>query len=138
MTDKMFKRVILKITQRHSDERNLLNASKFGFCACYSMAFQCMKLTDHVTNFNNMSTAVVFLGTEKAFDTTWQSGLLYKLSKLQFSTSLIKLIISFLLSRKVGGLVEGDMSTQREIQARVPQGSILSPALYSLYILYRP
>jgi hypothetical protein len=34
-------------------------------------------------NFNNnMTTAAVFLNIEKAFDTTWHSGLLYKLSKL--------------------------------------------------------
>jgi hypothetical protein len=42
-----------------------------------------------------MSTAAVFLDIEKAFDTTWHPGLLYKLSKLQFSTSLIKLIGSY-------------------------------------------
>jgi hypothetical protein len=61
-----------------------------------------MRLTDHVTlNFNNkMSTAAVFLDIQKAFDTTWHSGLLNKLSKLEFSTSLIKLIGSFLSERK--------------------------------------
>jgi hypothetical protein len=53
-----------------------------------------MRLADHVTlNFNNkMSTAAVFLDIEKAFDTTWHPGLLYKLSKLNFSTRIIKLI----------------------------------------------
>jgi hypothetical protein len=51
-----------------------------------------MRLVDHVTlNFNNnMSTAAVFLDIEKAFDITWHPGLLYKLSKLDFSTKLIK------------------------------------------------
>jgi hypothetical protein len=43
-----------------------------------------------------MSMAAVFLDTEKAFDTTWHLGLLHKLSTLQFSISLIKLISSFL------------------------------------------
>jgi hypothetical protein len=38
------------------------------------------------------STAAVFLDIEKAFDTTWHSGLLYKLSKLEFSNSLIESI----------------------------------------------
>jgi hypothetical protein len=41
---------------------------------------------------NEMSMAAAFLDIEKAFDTTWHSGLLYKLSKLEFSNSLIKLI----------------------------------------------
>jgi hypothetical protein len=41
-----------------------------------------MRLMDHVTlNFNNnMSMAAVFLDIEKAFDTTWHFGMLYKLS----------------------------------------------------------
>jgi hypothetical protein len=47
-----------------------------------------------------MAIAAVFLDIEKAFDTTWHPGLLYKLSKMEFSTSLIKLIGSFLSKRK--------------------------------------
>jgi hypothetical protein len=91
---------------------------------------------DHVTlNFNNnMSTAAVFLDIEKAFDTTWQPGLLYKLSKLQFLTSSIKLISSFLSQRKFRVSVQGKMSTPRYVQAGVPQSSILSPTLYNLHI----
>jgi hypothetical protein len=47
-----------------------------------------------------MSRASVFLNIEKAFDTTWHFGLLYKLSTLQFSISLIKLIGYFLSQKK--------------------------------------
>jgi hypothetical protein len=85
-------------------------------------------LTDHLTlNFNNnMSMAAVFLGIENAFDTTWHLGLLYKLSNY--------LISSFLSQRKFRALVEGEMSTPRDIQAGVSQGSVLSPTLYIIYI----
>jgi retron-type reverse transcriptase len=95
-----------------------------------------MRLTDHVTlNFNNnMSTAAVFLDIEKAFDTTWHSGLLYKLSNMEFSTNLIKLISSFLSQRKFCVSVEGEMYTLREMRAGAPQGSVLSPTLYNMYI----
>jgi hypothetical protein len=97
-----------------------------------------MRLTDHVTlNFNNnLSTAAVFLDIEKAFDTTWHPGMLYKPIKLNFPASTVKLISSFLSNRKFKVSVEGEMSTSREIQAGVPQGSILSPILYNLYINY--
>jgi hypothetical protein len=93
-TSKVLENVIFEIVQRHIGERNLLNASQFGFRARHSTTLQCMRLADHVTlhSNNNMSTAAVFLDIKKAFDTTWHPGLLYKLSKLQFSTSLIKLI----------------------------------------------
>jgi hypothetical protein len=95
-----------------------------------------MRLTDHVTlNFNNkISTAAVFLDIEKAFDTTWHPGLLYNLSKLGFSNNLLKLLGSFLSQRKFRVSVEGEMSTPREMQAGVPQGSVLSPTLLNLYI----
>jgi hypothetical protein len=81
-----------------------------------------------------MSTAAVFSDIEKAFDKTWQLGLLYKLSELKFSTNLIKFINSFLSQRKFRVSVEGELSSPRDIQAGVPQVSVLSPTLYNLFI----
>jgi hypothetical protein len=81
-----------------------------------------------------MSTAPVFLDIEKTIHTTWHSGLLYQLSELEFSTSLIELIASFLTDRKFKASVEGECSTPREIVAGVPECSVLVPVLCSLYI----
>jgi hypothetical protein len=53
---------------------------------------------------------------------------------MEFSTSLIKLIISFLSQRKFSVSVEGEMSTPRKIRAGVPQGSVFFPTLYNMYI----
>jgi hypothetical protein len=83
---------------------------------------------------NNMSTAAVFLNIEKALDTTRQSGLLYKLSEMQFSISLIKVTASFLTIRQFKVSVEGEFSSPRKIMAGVPQGSVLAPVLYSLLL----
>jgi hypothetical protein len=63
----------------------------------------------------------------------WES-LLHKLSKSEFSTSLIKLINSFLSQGKFSVSVEGEVSTPREMRAGVPQGSVLSRTLHNLYI----
>jgi hypothetical protein len=78
-TGKVFEKVILEIAKRHIEERNFLNASQFDFSARHSTPLQCMRLADHVAlHFNNnISAAAVFLDIEKAFDTTWQPGLLY-------------------------------------------------------------
>jgi hypothetical protein len=114
---KLFKRVILKILQQHVKERGLLNASQFRFCINHSTTLQSMRLTDHVTlNSNNkISTAAVFLDIEETFYSTCHSGLLYKLSKWEFS-------------------IVGQMSTPNEMRAMVPEGYILSPTLYNMYI----
>jgi len=81
-----------------------------------------------------MSTAAVFLDIEKAFDTTRYPGLLHKLSKLQLPFNLIKFISSYLSNRKCRVSAEGELSTSRETEAGVPQGSVLTPTMYSLYI----
>jgi retron-type reverse transcriptase len=135
-TGRLFEKVILKIVQRHIENRDFQNASKFGFRARHSTTLQCMRLADHVTlNFNNkMSKSEVFLDIERAFDTTWYTGLLYKLIKSEFSCNLIKLISSFLSERQFRVTVEGKISTLRYMEAGVPQGSVLSPTLYDLYI----
>jgi hypothetical protein len=133
---KLFEEVILKIVHRHIEERGLLNANRFGFHARHSMTLQCMRLTDHATlNFNNnISTAAVFLDIEKSFDTTWYLGLLYKLSEITFSISLIKRVSSFLSHIKFRVSFNGDMSTPRDTEAGVPQGSVLYPIWHSIYI----
>jgi hypothetical protein len=139
-TGKLFEKVKLKILQKHIEDRDLLNASQFGFRARHSTTLQHMRLTDHVTlNFKNkMSTAAVFLDIGKAFSTTWHLGLLYKLSKLEFSANLIKLLGSFPSQRKFRVSVEGELSTQRVIQAGVRQSSVLSPIFFNMYINYAP
>jgi hypothetical protein len=135
-TGKLFEKVILKHVQNHIEERGLLSATQFGFRTRHGSSLQRMRLTDHVTlNFNNkMSTAAVFLDIEKAFDTTWHYGLLYKISKLEFSANLIKLLGSFQSQRKFRVSVEGEISTPRVMQAGVPQGSVLSPTLFNMYV----
>jgi hypothetical protein len=86
-------------------------------------------------NFNNSSSiTVVFLDTEKAFDITWHSGLLYELSQLQFSASIIKLLVHSFLRENSDFQFEGEMSTSHEILGGVPHGSMLSPTPYNLYI----
>jgi hypothetical protein len=114
-TGKLFENVLLKIVHRDIEERGLLNASQFVFRKSHSTTWLCMRLTDHVTlNFNsNIPMAAVFLDIEKALDTTWHIGLSYKLSKLEFSASLITLISSFLSQRTFRVLVVGGMSTPR-------------------------
>jgi hypothetical protein len=82
--------LILRTTQKHTEERRLLNASQFEFWSDHSMTLKCMRLAEHITiNFNSMSMAAVFFDIEKAFNTTWHSGLLYQLSESEFWQALL-------------------------------------------------
>jgi hypothetical protein len=115
-TGKLFEKVFLKIFQRDIEERGVLSASQFIFCAHHSTTLQCMRLMDHIAqDFNsNMYKAAVFLDIEEAFEPTWHLGLLYKLSNVKFLISLIKLIRS---QRKFRVSVKGKMPTLRGIRS---------------------
>jgi hypothetical protein len=131
-TDKQFEKVILKIVQRHPVKRSCFNAHQFDFRVRHRTT-----LTNHdvTLNFNNnMSKTAAFLDIKKSFDVTWHFGLLYKLSELKCSISLIKHISSVLSQRNFRVPVEGEIFTPREMQAVVPQSSVLSTTLYSIYI----
>jgi hypothetical protein len=92
---KLFEKVILKMIQSHTEARDMLNGSQFGFHARHSttLHYEYMKLMDHVAlNLNSdVSMVTVFSLTFKRVDKTWHLGLLHKLHKLKFSTNLINL-----------------------------------------------
>jgi hypothetical protein len=102
----------------------------------HSRTLQLTKLTHLLSqNFNNnTNTASIFLDVENAFDRVWHDGLLYKISKLNISTEIIKIIQSFLSDRIFITKIENSFSTTRPIHAGVPQCSCLYPILYLTYI----
>ena len=79
-------------------------------------------------------TIALFLDIEKAFDTTWINGLTYKLIQLNLPPSLTKLLYSYLTNRKFFVTVDGFLSDTKHIHAGVPQGAVLSPLLYNIYV----
>ena len=67
----------------------------------------------------------VFLDISKAFDKVWHKGLIYKLKQNGISGKLRNLIIDFLSNRKQRVVLNGKYSSWTNIEAGVPQGSIL-------------
>ena len=76
----------------------------------------------------------VFLDMSKAFDKVWREGLIYKLKSMGVSDSLLKLFQSFLTNRFQRVLLNGQTSEWLPVKAGVPQGSILGPLLFLIYI----
>ena len=74
------------------------------------------------------------LDTSKAFDRVWQAGLLHKLMSYGISGRIFGLIYSFLSNRRLGVVLDGKSSQEYPVNARVPEGSILGPTLFLLYI----
>lgn len=74
------------------------------------------------------------LDIEKAFDTVWTHGLIFKMNRLGFSKHIVTLVLSYLTGRSFRVLVNNTTSTERSITAGVPQGGVLSALLYIIYL----
>ena len=74
------------------------------------------------------------LDISKAFDRVWHAGLLHKLKSYGISGQTFGLISCFLSNRRLRVVLDGKFSQEYPVDARVPQGSILGPTLFLLYI----
>ena len=76
----------------------------------------------------------VFLDISKAFDKVWHEGLVFKLKQNGISGNLLNIFEDFLRNRKQRVVLNGQTSNWENIHAGVPQGSILGPLLFLIYI----
>ena len=77
---------------------------------------------------------VISLDISNAFDCVWHKGLLAKLPMFGLHHTLIEWISSFLSDRLIAIWVDGYVSNPHSINSGVPQGSVLSPVLFILFI----
>ena len=77
---------------------------------------------------------MVFFYISKAFDRVWHKGLLYKIKKFGIKGDLLKWIKSYLCNRKQRVVINGKESSYIGINAGVPQGSIIGPLFFLIFI----
>ena len=77
---------------------------------------------------------VFFLNMSKAFDKVWHEGLIFKLKSMGISDALLELIKSFLTNRFQRVVLNGQTSEWLSVKAGVPQGLILGPLFFLIYI----
>ena len=76
----------------------------------------------------------VFLDISKAFDKVWHEGVIFKLKQNGISGDLLNILTDFLSNRKQRVVLNGQVSTWTSVNAGVPQGYILCPLLFLIYI----
>jgi len=133
---KIFEKIIAIRLTSFIDKNNIFSNSQFGFRKNHSAYMSLMKLYDKITQAidNNEYCIGIFIDLSKAFDTLNHDILLKKLEFYGIRDLPNLLLKSYLMNRKQYVLFNNITSTRECINCGVPQGSILGPLLFLIYV----
>ena len=133
---KIFERLLYDKMFEFFIANNLISKNQSGFRPGNSCIIQLLSITHEIYQFfdDNLEVRAVFLDISKAFDKVWHKGLIFKLKENGISDKILNIITDFLSFRKQRVVLNVQASPWVSIKASVPQGSILGPLLFLIYI----
>ena len=134
--NKIFEKILHKRMFTYLDKYNLLYDLQFGFRAKYSTSHALIHMTEKIRQALDAGkvTCGIFIDLQKAFDTVNHNILLKKLHHYGFRGIINKWFQSYLSDRRQKVVINGFESENRLMPNGVPQGSVLGPILFLIYI----
>ena len=133
---KVYEGVIGEAIDCHFIDGGISSQSQWGFKSGRSTEFLMLHLTEAWRQEldKNRTVVILFIDFKKAFDSICHKTMALKLQASGMSGNLYNLIIDYLSGRKQYVEIEGQRSTEADVRFGVPQGSILGPRLFSIYV----
>ena len=133
---KILEKLVYTRVIKHLNSNNILYNHQYGFRKQHSTYMALMQLTERVQEALNKNTFAlgIFLDISKAFDTVDHQILLDKLKRYGFCGTVLKWLGDYLVDRQQFVCIEKQQSDNMTISCGVPQGSVLGPLLFLIFI----
>ena len=133
---KLLEHIICRHILNHLETHGILTHLQHGFRSGHSCESQLLNtLHDLTLNFEQKHQIdIAVLDFAKAFDTVPHDHLLGKLDHYGIDKNIHSWVKSFLKGRTQRVVVDGDQSSSAEVESGVPQGTVLGPLLFLIYI----
>ena len=133
---KIMERVIYKYVFNHLQRNKLIYEYQSGFLPKYSTVHQLLEMYNCILNSLEKKeiSCFVFCDFSKAFDKVWHKGLIHKIKSYGVDSNLLNWFSSYLQDRQQRVLINKSSSSLCNVSAGVPQGSVLGPLLFIMYI----
>ena len=135
-TGKLLEKIITTRLVDHLNSISFFNSWQRAYLENKEASEHVYRLAEEATAARNKGwfTTAVSLDAEKAFDSVWHDGLKYKLSSIGLPIKMIRFLSSFLTGRTIRVKINDQLSDKVHLNAGTPQGSVLSPILFLIYV----